>query len=426
MSRRGLSAAAAILFTAGLLNYQPWRGYNPGQRVTIAAEPVRIASNLLHEGAFANPFGALPTGPTAHIAPGLPFVQFLILRILGEGAAAWLALRSLPVVAIGLELALLPWIARSLGFSAWAGILAAVFGLITKPGSEPQWEAELAGLLFLIALGIACRFERSTHATSLGWASGLVAGIVFHLQPVFALPYFIWVASLLPARRFRRDLPLWTVPLLLCIPWSVRNYLEVGTPFMRDDFGIEMYVSFNACAPYGFQESMERFCIPALHPNSSIQEASELRRLGEFRYNRERLHSALLWISGHSGAACILMAERFWFFWFPSTEGLAGYHAERSRQLFLHAVTLLSLWGLYLCRKHRHPSFRLLSLWLGAFPMVYYLVQFEPRYRYPILWITWILAAHAVIVIQQRGGWRRSRPEAVPRDRSLPLPPASY
>ena len=33
----------------------------PDQRVDFGTEPVRIARNLREDGAFANPFGALPT-----------------------------------------------------------------------------------------------------------------------------------------------------------------------------------------------------------------------------------------------------------------------------------------------------------------------------------------------------------------------------
>src|ERR1035441_7823558 len=86
----GVSVA---LFAACFLNYGPWRGYSSDRKVEIIAEPIRIAHNLLVEGEFRDPFGALPTGRTAHIAPGLPFLQFLVLKTLGDGARGWLALQ---------------------------------------------------------------------------------------------------------------------------------------------------------------------------------------------------------------------------------------------------------------------------------------------------------------------------------------------
>jgi hypothetical protein len=47
-------------------------------------------------------------------------------------------------------------------------------------------------------------------------------------------------------------------------------------------------------------------------------------------------------------------------------------------------------------RPIRPTASRVLVLWLVIFPLVYYLVQFETRYRYPILWLTWLLAAYFV------------------------------
>jgi len=400
--RAALILASLVLFAAGFLNYRPWRGYNADRHVEFGTEPIRIANSVVHEGNFANPFGALRTGPTAHIAPGFPFLQFLILKIFGDGANGWLAIQILPILALGLELAMLPWAARWIGLPAWSGVLAAIFGLVTKPGGEPQWEAHWAGFLGLVLLANACRFEMNRRSAPLALATGASAGIVFYFQPVFALPYFCWIVLLTRECRNRYILPLFLVPFVLCIPWSARNYLEIGTPEMRDDLGLELYVSFNDCAPYGFEENLKRLCQGAFHPNSSVQEAQEIRSLGEYRYNRERLHTAMVWISAHPYAAGALMLQRFWFFWFPSAEGLTGYRRQNARRLFLHACTLISLWGLYLCWKQRLRCFRPLCLCLVLFPMVYYVVEFDPRYRYPILWITWLLAAYAIVTFLSR------------------------
>ena len=106
--RAALILASLVLFAAGFLNYRPWRGYNADRHVEFGTEPIRIANSLALEGNFANPFGALRTGPTAHIAPGFPFLQFLILKIFGDTANGWLALQILPILALSLELAMLP------------------------------------------------------------------------------------------------------------------------------------------------------------------------------------------------------------------------------------------------------------------------------------------------------------------------------
>jgi hypothetical protein len=419
--RAMLILTSVFLFAVCLVNYRPWRGYKAIQQVEFRAEAMRVTHSLLHEGDFANPFGVLRTGPTAHVAPGFPFLQFLILKSVGEGRSGWLALRSLPVIALGLQLALLPWVARGIGFTVWSGLLASLFGLLVKPDSEPLWEAQLAGLLCLMLLYSACKFQMHPGSALLGLTTGLLAGIAFHLQPVFTLPYFGWIGVQAQKKKITQIFLISVLPLILCVPWSVRNYRELGTPALRDNLGLELYVSFNDCAPYGFEESLKHLCHGKFHPNSSIQEAEAVRTLGESRYNRNRLSTAFAWISAHRASAGRLVLQRFWFFWFPSSEGLLGYGRQRARERFLHAFTLTSLLGLYLCWKHRMHCCEPLGLFLALFPLIYYVVEFDPRYRYPVLWITLLLAAHATLDITRWCGV-----QAVRLTSSVSALPASF
>jgi hypothetical protein len=393
---RGLLALSGILLIAGFVNDPPWRGFDRERQVQFVSEPVRIAGNLVARGEFANPFGSRPTGLTAHSAPGFPFIVSILLRLFGGGAGGWLALRCLATLALSLQFALLPWCARWLGYSAWTGLLAAVFGLASKPGKEELWETHVAGLLVLLLTACAYLWSRTPGARR-GLVVGIVAALTLHVQPVAVAPYLVWIA--LTGWRFgltsRSVLPLWLAPLLLCAPWTVRNQVRLGgLTWMRDDLGVELNVSFNGCAPYGFEQSLARFCIQGIHPNTSLREADAVARLGEYRYNRERLHRALAWIRGHGRRAARLSLERAWFFWFPSGGGWRGYLKQEKRTLLWHALTLLSFAGVCLSWKRYVPSISLLMIWLLAYPLVYYLIQFAPRYRFPILWITWIQAAY--------------------------------
>jgi hypothetical protein len=162
---------------------------------------------------------------------------------------------------------------------------------------------------------------------------------------------------------------------------------------LRDDLGLELYVSFNDCAPVNFQESLRRLCIGDLHPNSSIREAQDIRKSGEGAYNRDRFRKAISWIATHRRRAARLVAGRFRMFWLPDREEAFG---PRMRYFVNDIVTILGLLGFCLCWRERRECRGLLASWLGLFPLIYYLVQFAPRYRYPILWILWLLSAHAV------------------------------
>ena len=387
-----------------MLNDPPWKGYNRSRHVELNAEPVRIASSILHSGEFANPFATMPTGPTAHAAPGLPFLQFAILRLFGDGSAGWLGLRFLPSLALSLQFALLPWLAREMGFTWWTGVLASVFGLAAKAGLEERWEAHIAGLLSLLLTASACRWQVGRRSGTWAIVTGAIAALAIYVQPVMGATYGVWVLWSARPLGFlsRRVLPLWLIPLALAVPWIARGYAVLGGLFpLRDNLGIEMYVSFNDCAPYSFRANMRNSCIERFHPNSSVDEALAIRTMGEYRYNQDRLQKALSWISGHPGQATGLVLRRIWFFWFPSDDGWQGYLEQRVRMLALDVLTLLSFAGLYLYLKRglkRGPvGGPFILLWIALYPLIYYAIQFEFRYRYPILWTTWLLAAWAIV-----------------------------
>jgi hypothetical protein len=398
------------------LNDPPWKWYSPSQQVQALGEPAHVVASLLYEGAFANPFGVLPTGPTAHVAPVFPFLQFLLIKIFGSGAAGWLALRCVPTLALGVQIASLPYFGRFLGYSAWTGVLASVFGLIVKPAKEELWEAHLAGVLCLLLTVLFCRWISGPRTLGLAFAIGILAGFAFQAQPVFFLVYvawFVWaVYSCAIPKQF--ILVLGLCPIALCAPWAVRNFMVLDGAFgIRDNLGIELYVSYNDCAPYGVRESERRFCSPSLHPNASAAEAGEVRRLGEYPYNRDRFHRAGAWIIAHPSRTASLILQRIWFFWFPSDSGWGGYLSQRKRVLASHAMTLASLAGFVLWFRRSPRTLGVMALWLSVFPLIYYVLQFESRYRYPILWITWVLAAYfATATVARLSGRTGKRTES--------------
>src|SRR5262245_21479326 len=251
-----------VLLSACFLTYRPWRGFEAQQSVPILSEPIRIADNLHRSGEFANPFGTLPTGYTAHIAPAYPILVFWLMRAFGRGAAGWIAFSCLPVLALGLQIALLPWSSRIFGFSPWTGVLASVFALLAKPLCSEQWEAHEAGLLVLVLAASVCYWYNRPPVLGVALLAGTVAGLAVCFQPAIAPAYLGWLFSIARRTGLRdwRTIPLWASPLLICSPWMVRNQLRLGTPWIRDNLGIELNVSFNDCAPFGFEQSQRQGC----------------------------------------------------------------------------------------------------------------------------------------------------------------------
>src|SRR5712692_10139360 len=72
-----------------------------------AGEIARVAVSVAQRGTFANPFAALPTGPTAHVAPTYVFVYASVAKLFGVGRAGAFALWFLNVGFLALQFALL-------------------------------------------------------------------------------------------------------------------------------------------------------------------------------------------------------------------------------------------------------------------------------------------------------------------------------
>jgi hypothetical protein len=97
-----------------------------------------------------------------------------------------------------------------------------------------------------------------------------------------------------------------------------------------------------------------------------------------------------------------LSATRARMFWFPDAEGHSLY------AFGVAFVTIGSIFGFLLLAARRKP----ILLFLGAvqllYPILYYLVQNDPRFRAPILWISLLGTGYLLVNV----GSRFSRPRA--------------
>jgi hypothetical protein len=118
-----------------------------------------------------------------------------------------------------------------------------------------------------------------------------------------------------------------------------------------------------------------------------------------------RLREALHWISTHPVRFFKLCAARTAAFWMPpATEGpysLLG-RGRRLERIAIYLMTLLSVAGLFMLYRRDILSWLVCLVCLGLFPLIYYAVQYEYRYRYPILWITFLLGSLPITAFAQR------------------------
>lgn len=130
----------------------------------------------------------------------------------------------------------------------------------------------------------------------------------------------------------------------------------------------------------------------APHPGINPAECARLIALGENAYNREKFHLAVAWIRQHPASFVALTSARTVLFWFPW-----------NGSLLLSALNWIlvgvSIAGMAMLVRRRHPGVPLFAnIWL-TFPVVYYFIQASTKYRYPIEWTFILLAAYACYVV---------------------------
>jgi hypothetical protein len=129
-----------------------------------------------------------------------------------------------------------------------------------------------------------------------------------------------------------------------------------------------------------------------VHPSRNYEITQQIGKMGEYQFNEMQLHQALVWITQHPKRFALLTAQRFVLFWFP-VKGLAPF---RRFPPVVWVTTLFSFFGLVrLCNRNWQAAWCLGGTML-IYPIVYYIVQFEPRYRDPITWISLLLAGYGM------------------------------
>ncbi len=414
--RRMLTLLAfVVLFLASLSRY--WVHYDPSGFVRHDPEPMRLAYNLYDTGNFANPFVPLDTGPTAQLTPFYPVFLAMLMKIFGTKSIGLYAIELSAALMLSLQLALYPIFSRILGMGEVTGIIGAAIWIAAKPGHNFVFDNLY--IAFLVAI-VCCMYrlylDQGAHRhKKFAWPLGILVGFLVLASPTVAPIYATWLAWEVWQRKmafFKESfVALVLLPALILAPWMIRNYLVIHSfPVIRDDFGLELSASNNDCAKFSIELNFENLCYIQNHPNDSLDEARKVKELGEAKYNRMRLHEGLTWISSHPSQFMKLSTIRFIAFWMPTDTFTIHYASGRRRErVAIYLLTLLSIPGLIILFRRDIKSALILLSCLTVFPPVYYFVYFDYRYRYPIMWVTFLLGA-VPIAMYARRAWDRWAP----------------
>lgn len=379
----GLSLAVQGFFLTKL----DTRYVRPNTRWEVQA----VAVSLAETGRFADPY-ALPTGPTAHVAPIPPAVSALVFKIFGltlaGGYADWL-LRTLFSAAMW---GILPWLALRVGLGARTGALAGVAGALipTWPSHQTALTALALGLLMIAFLR---RWQAARTTVPGALLLGLACGAALHVQPVLLSAVAGWILFELVWSGTRRR---WTSTALValgiiiaCLPWAWRNHRTFDAVFfIRSNLGLELRMGHHPGAAAAMHQMDERGEL--LHPRLLETEARKVQQLGEVVYMRRAGREALEWIRAHPLNSAKLVAARVALWWL-------GPLYDPTMAIFVSLLTGLAVVGAWRSWSTLSlPQRAAVSIPPLTYPLIYHVVAYMPAYREPINWLFVLLAAAAV------------------------------
>jgi len=363
------------------------------------AEVERVARSLLTQNVFGNPY-ALPTGPTAHLAPVYPWLVSLLFRLFGTGGLGTLSVHLFNAVCASVQYALLVVLALACGLSPRVGILAGAVGALVPlhPLVEVHgWEASFVGMCWIAVLVFTIDWWRRCPASRLRAAFiGFCWGLLMLAAPSMLL-VFLAVMTLyflvVPHGTLGRAAIAVAAAGLVLLPWTIRNEKTFHHLFfIRSNFGLELSLSnHDGANPLFVLETRaprdDNFFLRR-HPAANPFEAQLIQQMGEANYHHERLKEAIQWIKTHPRAFLELTARRAGYFWFSTP----WYRSLI--QLPLVAAALVGLMRLF--RVAPLAAWLFASCWL-MFPLVYYFIFFDTRYAYPLNQSLLFLASFAFL-----------------------------
>jgi hypothetical protein len=189
-------------------------------------------------------------------------------------------------------------------------------------------------------------------------------------------------------------------------PWIYRNYVCFSALVpIRSNFGIEFAVGNH---PDNRDGTTYGIIGMGFHPSVNPVEREKLKALGEVAYNRMKLHETWARIQVHPARFAELSARRLGLFWFPHGDAAWGPRSFVSvpiKSAAIGVVTVLAFGGLAWLFAVHHPYRWLIAGMLIGPSLPYLVTHFFIRYRYPVLWLTFLLGCECIArVINAVGG----------------------
>jgi hypothetical protein len=211
----------------------------------------RASIALAATGTLADPF-AVPSGRTAHVAPGFPFIAAAALRLYGDAPVGRAVVSILNALFAALAYALWPLVAWRAGLPWRLGFYAAavpaalpLYGTVETSFFESSLTTLASVVVTLETLRL---WQQPRLSAAKGMRFGCVWGATLLIGPQLVLVLFAYLGCLFAARprplhRGAFVAGLLVTTALALAPWTVRNYYATGgLVFVRSNIGLELYV----------------------------------------------------------------------------------------------------------------------------------------------------------------------------------------
>ena len=127
-------------------------------------------------------------------------------------------------------------------------------------------------------------------------------------------------------------------------------------------------------------------------------EFQRYKKLGELAYSREMGELAMVRIKAHPATFVNHALRRVYFFWVsvphPTEHGWKGVAGETGRELSYAFLSLAGFFGLALALRDRHPAAWLFFWAFLVYPLLYYAVTVQARFRHPLEPLICVLAVY--------------------------------
>jgi len=371
-------------------------------RFKFGFETGRIARSIVQGEGFSSPL-IEKTGPTAWMTPVYPYIIAGFLKVFGifTERALFAILTFQSLISALTSIPIFYFARKNFGFRVgkWAGWTWAFFPYAIYFPLDRIWETWLATLLFAILFWVSQELEETKRMSA--WVGvGLLWGVA-GLTSAALLTVLPFLQAYISYRRHKRG-RAWLMPnaalgvalIVIACPWFVRNYrtFHKFIPF-RDNMGLVLRLGCKGKTDYWQPTD--------LGPWLNNAEVAEYHRLGEIKYMAVKKAQAIDFIKKNPGWYAWTTVRRIVFLW-------TGYWSLTKEYLkievwdawnipFSSAFSILALIGLRKAWIRNREAAIPYAIFLGIFPLIYYITSPEYYYRRPLDPMMVALAVYALV-----------------------------